>query len=601
MKAASNSTSHSASNSAFNFASVSNPPLNSTTNASLNTTSNFSSQPSLKSDSISNFAAIINREKICKSPQNMHNVCERIKENDPIYRSVFKLNPIPSNIMCPDRVNYKQYVDNSSEKKENNSHRILLKTKARTQPKIKQKIVAAPPTAPPVYMFQPVEEEAFHDDSGNTSSADDHYMPSMNDSNFDSINTDPYHHHSQHHNHNLEQISSVQDHMPHFDHNIFQQHQSKLITNTSVNNNNNNLYFPNLNCINKHNSEECLDSCCYLKSNYSSIYNDVSNLNDCPLNESLNDANSLYFNGNVNYNSNNFLNFFSNVNHLGAMAPSCYQNFFQQQKCDTPPPLVTKSSPCRFSSNEVIRAAEKIKGTENQTNQTLHLPITTANGNNNNIGLNSESLNLLNNYCKKNYQLNKIPPSAMQDSNDFNNQYMNDTSTPCSNGDSNNHSNDSVQNSGSYFVQNNNNLSLNDPTNNCVRGYIAGQMQDHDSNLDHLDDEYSSPSSNSSSNSSNNSSLKSHGHLSMSAPESYQVIKQQSLLYTGLENNETNGIQSHNFGTEPQVDTLIDSQYFKANNKKTFVKQNGRFIEARPPVLHPKISSNGFMNILSKK
>ena len=105
--------------------------------------------------------------------------------------------------------------------------------------------------------------------------------------------------------------------------------------NNSNNNNNNNFYLPNL----SNTSEECYESCCYMippsaSSTYSSIYNDVNNLNECTLSDNSNDMNSIY--------SNSFLNFFSNINQL-TYAPTYYQNYFQQQKCDTPPPITTKT------------------------------------------------------------------------------------------------------------------------------------------------------------------------------------------------------------------------------------------------------------------
>ena len=66
-------------------------------------------------------------------------------------------------------------------------------------------------------------------------------------------------------------------------------------------------------------------------------------------------------------------------------------------------------------------------------------------------------------------------------------------------------------------------------------------------NFDHLDEEYTSPSSNSSSNSSHNSNLNAHSQglfLPIIMTEPYQTtLKQQAVLYAGLDNNDANGGQ----------------------------------------------------------
>jgi len=95
--------------------------------------------------------------------------------------------------------------------------------------------------------------------------------------------------------------------------------------------------------------------------------------------------------------------------------------------------------------------------------------------------------------------------------------------------------------------------------------------------------------------------------------EPYQTtLKQQAVLYAGLDNNDANGGQiyhqnsiltNQNLIAQSHRGALNDTRSLKAN-KKTFLKQNGRFIEARPSNLHPKIpitTANPFLNCLSKK
>jgi hypothetical protein len=109
------------------------------------------------------------------------------------------------------------------------------------------------------------------------------------------------------------------------------------------------------------NQSECYENCCYdIKPpllqppppqlygyNYSSMYNDVNNINESIL--SCTEQNPF-----LNQNSNNFLSFFSNaIQPMMQQQPTYYhQNIFQQQKCETPPPLLTKSNN-RFNSNSV--------------------------------------------------------------------------------------------------------------------------------------------------------------------------------------------------------------------------------------------------------
>ena len=294
-----------------------------------------------------------------------HEVFEsKKKESDPIYRSVFKLNPMPPHLLNL------EYEKSSQQTFEVNS-KETTRTKSKLQHRQARKVES--------HDHRP---ESIQNDSGNnTSSADNHYLTlnhqEMHEHNIDARQTDCS---------NLGAASASDPNLvTHFEHasmssleNKFEcghfkpHHSSKANTNnnssflqqshhintnnnTSTNNtnnnnnnninnihvnNNNNLYFPNLNCISKHSSDDCLESCCYIKSaNYSAMYSDVNNINECTLSDNSHDENSFYFNGNIVHHPNNFLNFFSNVNHLSNAMPSCYQNFFQQQKCDTPPPI----------------------------------------------------------------------------------------------------------------------------------------------------------------------------------------------------------------------------------------------------------------------